>query len=127
MRTAGGFKAQRPATEEIAGLYKNSRCSCDTNTGCLGSGADSNGSMIAIFPDGRLISGWFYIETGNVDICKSGIDCDRVFYYETRYKRSRLWTYAVSNNEINTKIFVGPIITNQVNTMFKKKFRDQIH
>lgn len=82
-----------------------------------------SGRMVALFPlDGRLISGWFYIETNRIEICKNDCDCEKVFYYETNYKKEFIWTYRIKNKDIETTLFTSPFIDNKVKKLFSQQF-----
>jgi hypothetical protein len=81
-----------------------------------------SGRTVAFFPDGRLISGWFYFETNRVDICKNDIDCEKIYYYDTSYQNKFFFFYRIKNKEIETKIFVGPFLVEKTETLFYQNF-----
>lgn len=81
-----------------------------------------SGRMVALFPDGRLIYGWYYIETGNIQICSDGVDCEKVYGYETDYERRFLWGYRIMNESISETIFTGPFIMDEVDSLFLHSF-----
>jgi hypothetical protein len=84
-----------------------------------------SGRMIALFPDGRLISGWFYIETNRTDICKTDIDCEKLFYYDTKFEKLSFWRLRIANSETNTTVFTGPFIWKNAIRLFVKEFPGQ--
>lgn len=79
-----------------------------------------SGRMIAIFPDGRLVGGWFYIATETANLCKDATDCEMVLYNETSYTRKPLWCISVKNKEMSVVKFVGPFIENEVSHLFAR-------
>jgi hypothetical protein len=81
-----------------------------------------SGRMIALFPDGRLSSGWFYIETNRINICKDEIDCDKIFYYETEIEKLPLWRIKIKNKRTDNVVFIGPMVWKKTIELFKKKF-----
>lgn len=81
-----------------------------------------SGRMVALFPDGRLIYGWYYFEAGEINICSHGVDCEKVYAYETDYGRRFLWRYRIMNNSISETIFTGPFIVNEVDSLFSHSF-----
>jgi hypothetical protein len=81
-----------------------------------------SGRMIAFFPDGRLISGWFYIPTNRIDICKTDIDCEKLFYYYTKIEARSFWRLRITNTETNTTVFIEPFIWKNAIKLFEKEF-----
>lgn len=81
-----------------------------------------SGRMIALFPDGRIITGWFYIQTNRSDICRTDIDCEKVFRYDTRLEKLSVWRLRVSNSEIDVQIFTGPFIWRHSQLVFENEF-----
>lgn len=81
-----------------------------------------SGRVVGLFPDGRLSTGWFYVETARLNICKNSNDCEKVYYYETEVQPLALWRIRIKNKEINKVIFVGPAIWSGTLKMFKKSF-----
>jgi hypothetical protein len=83
-----------------------------------------SGVMIAIFPNGKLLSGWYYFEIKKVDLCKSDIDCEKVFYYETSFKRKSFWTYQIGNKEVKVNIITSPFIEPELDELLRSKFKN---
>ena len=75
------------------------------------------GRVIAIkpFPDGRVIVGWYYIETGRFNLCDIGADCEAVLSRETRLEKKMPWMINVKNERISVDILVGPFTWNSFN------------
>ena len=82
-----------------------------------------SGRMVSLFPDGRLSSGWFYLETDRINICKNEeIDCDRIFFYETEIEELPFWRLRIKNKNINSVIFIGPVIWSNTLSLFRYNF-----
>jgi hypothetical protein len=79
-----------------------------------------SGRMVGTFPDGRLISGWFYIPIKEVDLCKDDADCDKSNY--ARYTKQSFWLYNVKNKEVDVLIFAGPFLDRKLERLFDRKF-----
>jgi hypothetical protein len=79
-----------------------------------------SGRMVATFPDGRLITGWFYIPVKTVDLCKDDADCDKPGY--ARYTKQWLWMYNVKNRETDVMIFAGPFLDRKLERLLDQKF-----
>lgn len=81
-----------------------------------------SGRVIALFPDGRISTGWFYLETNRINICKDEIDCDKIYYYETEIDKLPLWRIKIKNKRNDAIVFIGPIVWQKTIELFKKKF-----
>lgn len=81
-----------------------------------------NGRTIALFPDGRINSGWFYIPTYSINLCKDEDDCERVVYYETEIEKLPLWNVRVKNRNVDIIIFVGPLVWTKTLKLMENKF-----
>jgi hypothetical protein len=80
-----------------------------------------SGRMIGIIPlDGRLSTGWFYIETGRHTLCDYKTDCETTIYYQTQTESLFFWRIRVSNKNIDETIFVGPFLWNRAQKLFKE-------
>lgn len=82
-----------------------------------------SGRMIALFPHGRLSSGWFYFETSRTDICKEDMDCEKIFYYETTFDRLLFWRIKIKNKQIDDIVFTSPFIWEKSINLFKNNFK----
>lgn len=83
-----------------------------------------SGRMIAIFPYGRMSSGWFYMETNRINICNDNEDCEKVYYYETKVYKLNLWRIRLKNKNIDKIIFVGPFIWYKTLHLFSNTFKN---
>lgn len=72
-------------------------------------------------PDGKIVVGWFYIETGEFYVCNRKTDCESVFYYQTKIERLPFWRIKIKNVNIDKVIFVGPFIWNKTLNIFSDK------
>jgi len=83
-----------------------------------------SGRIVSIFPDGRISTGWFYIETDKVNICENSIDCEKTVYYDTRLEKLSLWRIRIQNDKIDVVVFTGPFISSKSLNMLKGKFHN---
>lgn len=69
-----------------------------------------SGRVVAFkaFPDGRIISGWYYIETNKFNLCENDVDCETIISKESTISKLPLWRIRINNKYNNTVIFVGP-------------------
>jgi hypothetical protein len=81
-----------------------------------------SGRMIALFPDGSIITGWYYMQTNKKSICSKHADCEKVFYYETKYQKLFLWRYNITNQQTNISLFAGPFISYDIDYLFHNTF-----
>ncbi len=81
-----------------------------------------SGRTISIFPDGRLSTGWFYWETSRINICQNEIDCEKVFYYETKVETLPLWRIRIKNKQTDKIIFIGPLLWEKAIKLFQNNF-----
>lgn len=81
-----------------------------------------SGRVVAFksFPDGRIITGWYYIEGNSFKLCNQNIDCERMLFKETKVKRLPLWRISIDNNLSNKKIFIGPFTWNSSAKVFEE-------
>lgn len=68
------------------------------------------GRVIAFkaFPDGRIITGWYYVETNRFNLCKNDIDCETMVSKESTISKLPLWRVRINSKYANKVIFVGP-------------------
>jgi len=69
-----------------------------------------SGRTIATFPDGRISTGWFYIETNKILLCNGELDCETITHYKTTVETKKLWVININSVNSNYAIFVGPFI-----------------
>lgn len=81
-----------------------------------------SGRVVAFkaFPDGRIITGWYYMETNSFKLCKENDDCESVLFKETKVKRLPLWCISINNNFTNKVIFIGPFTWNSCAKLFEE-------
>jgi hypothetical protein len=81
-----------------------------------------SGRTIALFATGQLNSGWFYFKVNSINICEDDLDCDKVFYYETKVTKLPFWRIRVENKSTDDTIFIGPMLWKEATTFFNLKF-----
>ena len=59
-------------------------------------------------PDGRIITGWYYIETNKLYLCKEGYDCETILSRESVVNKLSLWRINIKNKDVDKVIFIGP-------------------
>jgi hypothetical protein len=69
-----------------------------------------SGRTFGIFPDGRIVTGWFYVGFDQIEVCRNSTDCEKTLYYETSIESLKPWRIRIRNKEINSTIFIGPVI-----------------
>lgn len=69
-----------------------------------------SGRVVAFkaFPDGRIITGWYYIETNRFNLCKNDVDCETIVSKESTITKLALWRVSINSKYTNKIIFVGP-------------------
>jgi hypothetical protein len=72
-------------------------------------------------PDGKIVVGWFYIETGEFYVCNRKTDCESVFYHRTKIESLPFWRIKINNVNIDKAIFVGPFIWTKTLNIFSDK------
>jgi hypothetical protein len=74
---------------------------------------------LAAFPDGRVSTGWFFIETNRFNLCQASEDCETVIGSEMQTAPSSLWRLDLSTGHVSETIFVGPFLWGQSKTLFR--------
>ena len=69
-------------------------------------------------PEGKIVVGWFYIETEEFYVCDRKTDCESVFYYQTKIEKLPFWRIEIKNGNIDKRIFVGPFIWDKTLSIF---------
>lgn len=77
-------------------------------------------AAVKAFPDGRVITGWYYIETNSFKLCKENEDCESVLFKETKVKLLPLWCISINNKDTNRVIFIGPFTWNSCIKIFEE-------
>ena len=72
-----------------------------------------SGRVVAFkaFPDGRIITGWYYIETDKFNLCENDIDCEGVIAKEFKVTNLPLWRINIKTNTFDKTVFVGPFVS----------------
>jgi hypothetical protein len=75
-----------------------------------------SGRIIAIkeFPDGRIITGWYYIQTNSYFLCGNDSDCETTLAKESTITKLPLWRINIKNKHTNKVIFVGPFVWHSI-------------
>lgn len=80
-----------------------------------------SGRVVAFknFPDGRVITGWYYIEGKSFKLCKENTDCESVLFKETKVKRLSVWRISINNKLTSKIIFIGPLTWGSCTKIFE--------
>lgn len=80
-----------------------------------------SGRVVAFksFPDGRVITGWYYVEANSFKLCKEDIDCESMLFKETKVTRLPFWCISIDNSLTNKIIFIGPFTWNSSAKVFE--------
>lgn len=73
-----------------------------------------------LFPDGRVITGWYYIEANKFYLCRTGDDCEVVIFKDSKVSKLFLWRIRISNKYVNKVIFLGPFAWSNCFSVFDK-------
>ena len=78
------------------------------------------GRMVgALFwPEGKIITGWYYFPTDDFKLCDGTIDCETVVDYQTHMEKLAFWRVKIKNKNVDQTIFVGPFIWDQIPKVF---------
>lgn len=82
-----------------------------------------SGRVVAFkaFPDGRIITGWYYIETNKFNLCENDVDCEGVISNETTISKLPLWRISLNSKYTKKIIFVGPFTWHSCNKIFESQ------
>jgi hypothetical protein len=82
-----------------------------------------SGRVVAFkaFPDGRIITGWYYIETNKFNLCENDIDCEGIISKETTISKLPLWRISINSKYTNNIIFVGPFTWDSCYKVFESQ------
>jgi hypothetical protein len=86
-----------------------------------------SGFMVAIFPEGKVISGWYYFEFNRIELCENDPDYEKILYYETTYEKEYIWTYKIKNKKIETRILRSPFIKMELESSLSEHFSKKGH
>jgi hypothetical protein len=76
------------------------------------------------FPDGRIITGWYYIESNNFNLCEDDNDCETIISKGSTISKLSLWRIGIKNKYINKVIFIGPFTWHNCSKLFEKNIGD---
>ena len=84
-----------------------------------------SGRVIAFkpFPDGRIITGYYYIETDRFNLCDNENDCESVISKEAFIQRRPFWLLKIKSKGIQKNIFLGPFTWQQCNKVFENRIK----
>lgn len=71
-----------------------------------------SGRMIAIFPDGHVNTGWFYMKFNRIDLCEGNeLDCENILYEEKKIERQLFWNIRIDIDNSSYVFHYGPFIS----------------
>jgi hypothetical protein len=70
---------------------------------------------------GRVITGWYYIETDMFNLCKENQDYERILAKETKVNELSFWRLNFKNKYINKTIFIGPFVWDETIKILRKR------
>ncbi|THU30781.1 hypothetical protein FAM09_29720 [Niastella caeni] len=73
------------------------------------------------FPDGRVITGWYYIETNKFNLCENDVDCEGIISKETTISKLPLWRIRINSKYTKKIIFVGPFTSHNCYKVFESQ------
>lgn len=81
-----------------------------------------SGRVVALkpFPDGRVITGWYYVETNKFYLCSVKDDCETIIYKDSKVTMLSFWRIRVTNKNMNKEIFFGPFTWNSCFLVFDR-------
>ncbi|MEB3801699.1 hypothetical protein INQ45_11720 [Flavobacterium columnare] len=74
-------------------------------------------------PTGRVITGWYYIETDMFNLCKENKDYESILANETEINELFFWRLNLKNKDIDKTIFIGPFMWNETIKILKKRIK----
>ncbi|MET3047509.1 hypothetical protein [Flavobacterium covae] len=82
-----------------------------------------SGRTIALkyHPTGRIITGWYYIETDMFNLCKENQDYESILANETEINKLPFWRLNLKNKDTDKTIFIGPFMWNETIKILKKR------
>ncbi|MGZ3777712.1 MAG: hypothetical protein ACXVIY_10050 [Mucilaginibacter sp.] len=73
-----------------------------------------------LWPEGKVITGWYYIPTYDFKLCGGDTDCETVVYYQTHIEKLAFWRLRIKNRNVDQTVFAGPFIWNQIPEVFSE-------
>lgn len=77
-------------------------------------------------PTGRVITGWYYIETDMFNLCKKNKDYESILANETEINELFFWRLNLKNKDIDKTIFIGPFMWNETVKILKKRIKSSL-
>lgn len=74
-------------------------------------------------PTGRVITGWYYIETDMFNLCEENQDYESILANETVINELSFWRLNLKNKDTDKTIFIGPFMWNENIKMLKKRIK----
>lgn len=74
-----------------------------------------------VYPDGEVVTGWFYIQTGRFYICDQKTDCETTIGYHTKTESLPFWGIRIKNRNTDKLVFTGPFLWNRTAKLFNAK------
>lgn len=74
-------------------------------------------------PTGRIIIGWYYVETGMFNLCKENQDYEGIIAKETVINELSFWRINLKNKDTEKTIFIGPFMWNETIKILKKRIK----
>nr|WP_294922372.1 hypothetical protein [uncultured Flavobacterium sp.] len=72
-------------------------------------------------PTGRIIVGWYYIQTEMFNLCKENQDYEKILSKETEIKELFFWRLNFKNKDVDETIFIGPFVWDEVSEILNKR------
>lgn len=74
-------------------------------------------------PTGRVITGWYYIETDMFNLCGENQDYESILANETVINELSFWRLNLKNKDTDKTIFIGPFMWNENIKILKKRIK----
>ncbi|PTD14290.1 hypothetical protein [Flavobacterium columnare] len=74
-------------------------------------------------PTGRVITGWYYIETDMFNLCEENQDYESILANETVINELSFWRLNLKNKDTDKTIFIGPFVWNENIKILKKRIK----
>jgi hypothetical protein len=75
-----------------------------------------------LYPNGQVVTGWFYIATDKFLVCNQKTDCETTIGYRTKTESLSLWRIHIKNDSTDKEIFVGPFLWHRTVHLFGSNF-----
>ncbi|RVU90811.1 hypothetical protein EH230_07805 [Flavobacterium columnare] len=74
-------------------------------------------------PTGRVIIGWYYVETEIFNLCKENQDYESILANETIINELPFWRLNLKNKDVDKTIFIGPFVWDETVKILKKRIK----